>query len=213
MALAVLILGGCSREQRHEVLTFFFTGVPPLEKEGAPAEDVAERGATAVRTARRTAPRPQAELPWTHGPYAARECEQCHSSTGTKPGGKTKSQSGLPVDMRGARVREPREELCIGCHTDQSADVAYARDLWLHGPAATGLCTVCHSPHQSRQRYMLLAATSVELCGQCHERTALAEMTPAHRKEPDTDCLSCHNPHLGRTAAMLKSEFDEEGRY
>ncbi|MFA7384228.1 MAG: hypothetical protein WC001_12350, partial [Desulfurivibrionaceae bacterium] len=33
-ALLAILAGGCSRAARHDVLTFFFTGVPPLDGGG-----------------------------------------------------------------------------------------------------------------------------------------------------------------------------------
>ena len=36
VALLVSVCG-CSRQARHDVLTFFFTGVPPLEEVATPA--------------------------------------------------------------------------------------------------------------------------------------------------------------------------------
>ncbi len=226
-ALAIALLGlaasSCSREADYEVLTFFFTGVPPLEEEGADAKsEVAGLTALEKREQRRAEILRQRRgelrraIKWTHGPYAADECDRCHAlaSSLSFRGGTTTGTSSVPAlqDVRG-RLAAPIEELCIGCHVEKSLESVDARVVSVHGPVANGLCTACHSPHQSPRPYMLLGKDNVELCTQCHDSTGLRERSPEHQRAPDKDCVACHNPHLGNTAMLLRAEYDEWKSY
>ena len=51
-------------------------------------------------------------------------------------------------------------------------------------------------------------AEYLELCSGCHRKPDLLQ-TAAHQKEPEADCLACHNPHVGKNAFLLKAEHDE----
>ncbi len=149
---------------------------------------------------------------WSHGPYAAGECNRCHAlsaSLGLGKRGGSKRKATVNMSSVGGRLLAPAEELCLGCHDTKSVEVADQRNLRLHGPVASGLCIGCHNPHQSARRYMLLGKNTVELCTQCHDKDGLKQRTAAHAKAPDPDCLACHNPHMGRTAMILKAEYNE----
>lgn len=73
---------------RHQVLTFFFDGVPPEETQGEVSKGSKKEGAPVVAAARYV----------EHGPYAAKQCEACHV--------KASNKLVLPI-----------EELCFQCHT------------------------------------------------------------------------------------------------
>ncbi|MBI5739745.1 MAG: hypothetical protein HZA16_03400 [Nitrospirae bacterium] len=113
---------------------------------------------------------------YQHGPYAAKMCNGCHIQ-GTN------------------RFVASIEELCVRCHE-------FRMDKqWIHGPLASGGCRVCHDPHSSRQRY-LLVSKSEEFCLHCHDEKAIAR-NEAH-KDVDTDCTSCHNAHMSDRRYLLK---------
>ncbi len=231
--LSVLItsISGCDRQGRYKVLTFFFTGVPPLEEEqqkGAewdknlaagevenatfislitiklPVDKKPAVGAVEKATA------PQVTV-YTHPLTAAWQCDRCHRTTanfglfGQRARQTVFRKGGLPPGP----LVVPRNELCVACHNDKSAAEALTQGLWLHPTSAKGDCYACHDPHQSTNRSVLLANPR-KICTPCHTE---AEMMPkvkdreAHRQT--ADCLSCHNPHLGKDRLLLKKDYKE----
>jgi len=56
---------------------------------------------------------------------------------------------------------------------------------------------------------MLKGKDSVDLCTTaCHAKGEF-QKTKAHSKEKEKDCLECHNPHVGKSAQLLRSDYDE----
>ncbi len=130
-----------------------------------------------------TAPAVQASVgrqlvqPGEHGPYAAKLCDSCHDS---------KATNALVV---------PAEQLCNRCH---ELGVAKA---YVHGPLASGGCTVCHDPHRSANRYLLVSASD-GFCFSCHDRAALS---PADGHTGDaTNCTDCHDAHMSDRKYLLR---------
>lgn len=192
MLLLTLVISGCSPETRHQVLTVFFTGVPPL---GGDAELNGEDGGGTV--ARRAFPVRYERGGFVHGPYAARECGTCHEMVPPPRAGEKSTRI-----VVGQFVRE-RQEMCIACHTEKSADRARADGLWLHGP--TSSCLGCHHPHASPDP-ALLRRDAGELCLSCHSEGLIHS---AEQHEGLTACMDCHNPHLGQDAMMLRWDYEE----
>ncbi len=93
--------------------------------------------------------------------------------------------------------------LAGGCHA------GVVSDSHLHGPLAieqvggTG-CTACHAADgarctATRPGRFRLRATADQLCAGCHDgETASGHSRRAH------GCLTCHDPHGGATAALLR---------
>jgi predicted CXXCH cytochrome family protein len=174
---------GCSTtpEQRYEVLTFFFDGVPPPASmlEEVPVEepliDVVEEPLQR--------PRQPAVVYTMHDPYGAKDCDECHES---------KFSNNLTSEG---------EELCFGCHDEED----FGGEV-LHGPRAAGECTACHNPHKSPYSFLLKEEGSA-LCEDCHDSTTFARLE-AHRAEEGDDCVSCHNPHASDREYMLEEDFE-----
>lgn len=209
------VVGGCSRETRYEILTFFFTGVPPLDAPETAADGKKEtdsKNAALTATEKHAAKLLQrrkdrlATLPWIHGPYGANDCGRCHAFGASRVFRKSAVQSTAPT-LGGAtqeRLIVPKQELCFGCHGTKTAEIADARGLRIHGPVAAGECTACHSPHGAPRRYMLRMKNNVELCAQCHDLPGIAQRTPVHRDITKTECTNCHDPHMGRPMMILR---------
>ncbi len=205
-AIIIVFTTGCDRYARHNVLTFFFTGVPPLDEE---IKDESGEVRT-IKKAEVKKKRVTPALPFSHGPYAAGQCELCHDTSATvgfRKSGK-EAPKGIPqlAQTTPGRLVSPLKELCIECHINKSRESGPGEALWFHGPVANGECTFCHSPHQSRFQYVLLKATSIELCTQCHTSEYLIE-TEEHKS--GKECISCHNAHMGKDRFLLKKDFNE----
>jgi predicted CXXCH cytochrome family protein len=112
-----------------------------------------------------------------HGPFAAKLCGACHSET------------------QGNTLVAPRDQLCERCHT-LKLDKAY-----VHGPVAAGECLVCHDPHSSPYR-PLLVSQSDRFCLECHDPKDIANSAGhANLEEP---CTTCHDAHMSNQKYLLK---------
>jgi len=164
IALAAALLG-CNATTRHNVLTYFFDGVPPLE-EAAPSAPA--QGAAAPAAVRPTVQQ--------HGPYAAKMCQACHSATLGNTLVAPKDQlcqrcHELQMDKRYVHgplasggclvchdphsspyrplLVSPSEGFCFTCH-DRGAVAAIPG----HETIQEG-CTDCHDAHMSDSKYLL----------------------------------------------------------
>ncbi len=171
-----LLVASCEEEGRHQVLTFFFDGVPPLggtvsaTKSSDPNSKAA--GAPAVET-------------WSvHEPV--KDCTQCH---GQQPRRGFSSKVQLVAEV-------PR--LCQQCHSKFTA-----LEGWVHGPVAAGDCLLCHNPHRTRTE-ALLKKPIPELCYQCHETRAI-HLIDKHDQPSHAHCTDCHEGHASVTKPLLRS--------
>lgn len=232
MALGVLLLmgsTGCAPQTRHDLLTFFFTGVPPLE---APASDAAgQKRAEQIPSRRQehdqsfgrhAAVQPQADPAkaapqkprfYSHPIWYDGDCAACHQGSGIF-GFQAARQQKKPVGERifhggggmpGALL-SPKEMLCTGCHTDKTGIRAIKEQLWLHNTTAKGDCLACHDAHQSGNPGVLRRPAD-QLCQTCHTTEKLAGI-PMHRGGTEP-CLSCHNPHMGKDRSLLTRDYRE----
>jgi predicted CXXCH cytochrome family protein len=157
----------CSGPRGHQILTFFFDGVPPLSEPGAPSA-----GRRAGDSAAASMAAPVSE----HGPYAAKLCEGCHepgrANALVVPADQlcgrchaldlNKKFVHGPLNAGGCLVchdphRSNHEYLlladsgafCLGCHEQRSL-------LPVEGHEAAGpSCTSCHEAHMSDRQYLL----------------------------------------------------------
>ena len=197
LLLGALTLAGCS----HQVLTFFFTGVPEPGQEAVSGTE----NAVARRDARK---RVRLNPNYAHGPYGAGSCESCHLGAAKSASGQLSSSA----TVVSPRLVQRKTELCVGCHSDQHSPREDPGATWLHGPVANGECTACHSPHQSARPYLLLQDNGPALCGQCHSAEDL-QRTALHAANPTAECTGCHNAHAGRDRFLLKADYDERSRF
>jgi predicted CXXCH cytochrome family protein len=187
--LAVLIASasGCDRHKRHKVLTFFFTGVPPLEEEKK-AETKEEKAAEAPRVEKKITPK--SRKLFTHTPYALRMCDQCHRTSASfrSFGPKRPPRIVRTWQASPGMLLLPLEELCVNCHKYMSTSNVFTEGLWLHAPAAQGKCTICHGPHQGPNPNLLLVKID-KICTQCHSEGFMLDSAD-HRKS--TECTECY---------------------
>ena len=177
MAL-LFIISGCSAGYRYRVLSFFFDGVPqPVSIVTVqPADSLQPADSAAAVLAGAAPAEPQLVI---HPPYKERDCVACHDES---------KASKEPKTMPG---------LCFQCHDDFSNTYKV-----LHGPVAGGQCTVCHNPHQSKNKD-LLTRSGQKICLYCHESAVILK-SDAHTDIRDTKCTECHNPHGGEDRYVLR---------
>lgn len=187
---------GCDPVHRHNVLAFFFDGVPPLEtadsettEEGAVMEGDVTRGQEEAASV--PAPVPQVSMV-QHPPYAEKMCDGCHLNAG----------GGGRVFVGGFALLEEKTRLCGMCHDNMSQEELAGTYKWLHGPVQYGACVECHHPHQSPRPFMLKSETIQELCFKCHDEKRLL-ITEIHGEIGEMDCTDCHNPHGSQERYLL----------
>ncbi len=230
LVLVCLTATGCSRSTRHQVLNFFFTGVPPLEAQQAdpsPNEadmqkaversgekQVSSRKNAAVAGKPASVPAvPQAPRFYSHTVWLEGNCAACHTGSktfGFQSGGISGRNTGTRAFYSGGgmpgSLKLPKNKLCLVCHTDKSGLRAIRDNLWLHNTTAKGECMACHDAHQGRYPGVLRMEAD-RLCRSCHPEEKLASL-PMHRTGSES-CLSCHNPHMGADRRLLTREYQE----
>lgn len=166
----------CNEVERHQALTFFFDGVPPLGQERLQKKPID----SALLQIEQVPPEP---LWYVHEPR--KDCTNCHDFS---------RQRIISVETY---LHTPVPKLCYNCHTDYTVSAPY-----VHGPVAVGQCLQCHAHHKSKIRH-LLNEPEPELCYKCHDLYAV-ELIPGHLTKQMSMCTNCHNPHSGSTKALLK---------
>ena len=167
----------CDEVQRHEALTFFFDGVPPLQPEMFPEGLVDSNSLGPDQVEQRPA--------WyAHEP--SKDCSNCHSK---------RKQRSFSTQTH---LIAPTPKLCYNCHDDFTSSASF-----VHGPVAVGQCLFCHNPHRSKIEH-LLVAPEPGLCYLCHDINTI-ELIAAHLPKQLSTCTDCHNPHASSTKALLKN--------
>ena len=177
---AVILVIGCDPSVRHEVLSFFFDGVPPLGTDLSPGEPGSvvsrpKKWLPAEKPAREVDPQALSSR------HQARDCQKCHAAASR---------------WDGKQLLRPVPGLCYDCHTD------YKADAYVHGPVAVGVCLFCHKSHQSK--FPKLQTNRLpDLCYLCHAEEDIASIA-AHQGEAVAICTRCHDPHAGSDRILLK---------
>lgn len=201
------VLSGCDKYTRYKISTFFFTGVahPDGIIDYLPKKTEKDKTGDSEKKEKSTRS--------VHGPYAADRCFLCHETTSSRRIGKSdinqtsgsrktgRFDSGLP-----GKLLSPVKELCVECHTSKTMESAFSRNLWIHGPVSSGMCTICHNPHATQYRYLLRQGNSSQMCAMCHSAEF---MVPSEDHLTGEECTNCHNAHLGKTRFLLKKDFTE----
>jgi predicted CXXCH cytochrome family protein len=176
MAGGILALvSSCDEVRRHEVLTFFFDGVPPLHPDEA---------VTAVSGRESDQGEGDRGIVWvTHA--VRKDCNLCHLQMKA-------SQWSVPD------FAKPVPELCYTCH----APYKNILHPYVHGPVAVGQCLFCHDPHRSRYAG-LLKEDIPHLCYKCHQEKDMAAI-PKHSAVMMTRCTQCHEPHASDERYLIR---------
>jgi predicted CXXCH cytochrome family protein len=87
----------------------------------------------------------------------------------------------------------------VKCHADTLQ--RQAKSVTKHEPVMTGMCTSCHDPHSSNSQFITKEATTIELCGTCHDWMKHSthpigeKVRDPRNKNLTVQCLSCHRSH------------------
>jgi len=177
---------GCNDVERYRILTFFFEGVPPVDRAFLPApaafEDGSDNGTSdgGGTTRARSAQERGSDHP-------SRDCTKCHFSRGGN-----------------RELVEPIPGLCYSCHDNYETKGEY-----VHGPVAVGECKFCHEGHQSQYIHLQKAAQP-ELCYRCHNRQQMHTIAD-HEQMQDAVCTECHEVHVSVEPKLLKPGWRSAG--
>jgi len=116
---------------------------------------------------------------------AAEPCETCHQAA-TAPHPQKKAKT--------FKLTEEVPGLCYQCHS------RFGSMKHVHAPVKDGMCTICHTPHDSAEP-KLLVQPAKDLCLSCHADKGSYKY--AHGPAATGDCVSCHNPHESQNARLL----------
>jgi predicted CXXCH cytochrome family protein len=182
LIFSVFFVFSCNETKRHEMLTFFFDGVPPLggEQDGAFRAEITDPNAPSDPN------KPPAIVWYEH--EARRNCENCHGK---------RDRKGF---SRAVKLVAQVPDLCYQCHPDY-------QDLrgWVHGPVVVGECLFCHEPHSSRNP-SLLKQPVPDLCYRCHEAEVIAFFDSKHADPSYANCTQCHEGHSSENPSLLKKD-------
>ena len=112
--------------------------------------------------------------PYTfHRPEKEEQCQQCHQMKLTK-----------------AEIQSGMEKNCLKCHS------GLTENLFVHGPVSVGICTVCHDPDSTPNRFKVEYDDNV-LCYSCHEDRKKTDDSKKllHGPVGAGMCTVCHDPH------------------
>lgn len=120
-----------------------------------------------------------------HMPFKSGQCQTCHKSDS--------------LDLI-----KPEKELCTSCHSSDMTQEPTDGTI-VHAPVSEGMCTQCHSPHDSDAPKGLFRDRTVAYsCFLCHSKVeASVDSKYPHKPARDLDCVKCHTPHSGKNKNLL----------
>lgn len=128
---------------------------------------------------------------YLHGPLAANECKVCHII----------GEKDSPPQQHDLSLFKQGSSLCYACHEKFEQ---FLRDKIQHLPVEEGECLVCHDPHQSNNKFLLMEDSLPVLCFYCHEDN-MTKQKFVHGPVAAGDCVVCHNPHASKNEFLLES--------
>ena len=120
-----------------------------------------------------------------HWPVVDRiSCQNCHSPHASRDN---------------ALLKGTQLSLCGKCHQDTLE--RQAKSLTKHIPVQEGDCAKCHKPHSSNSVFLMDNATTIDVCGTCHDWQKHSthpigeKVIDKRNRNLGVDCESCHSSH------------------
>ena len=134
--------------------------------------------------------------PWQHSTTVNLQCLSCHQRY-VKP---------WRIGFREGKI----DETCYACHTGEKI---WETSKHRHGPLIGG-CTLCHNPHGDKNKYLLWAEGTYQICVTCHDdkQKLLDKDKPipyVHGIIAGKGCTACHDPHATDNIYMLLKPINE----
>jgi predicted CXXCH cytochrome family protein len=176
----MVLVAGCASNTKHKWLSFFFDGVPSPRGVPTPLRPEHPQAGSANLSPGLGGPPSVEPLTVVHQPYADRKCTDCHASNYSQ------------------RLKGEVSAICASCHKMFLVKAKYS-----HAPIEDGQCTLCHLPHQAKEKFLLVKNIR-ELCFDCHEPEDVFK-TKTCEESPDRPCTACHDPHQENRKFLLHS--------
>jgi predicted CXXCH cytochrome family protein len=93
-------------------------------------------------------------------------------------------------------------QLCASCHLDLT------EHEYVHGPVEAGLCTFCHSAHETPYPQQMKFPPEA-LCVSCHDDLVPEGVKTVHGPVGQGLCTSCHDPHSSSIDDYLVDEVPQ----
>jgi len=109
--------------------------------------------------------------------------------------------------------KEEKERQCMECHTSlENCGECHKRIIskkYVHGPAGSGDCNVCHNPEKEDGVKYKPQVEIVKTCINCHENMDLNKYKYAHGPFAAGSCSECHDVHSSDYPHQLKLEGND----
>ncbi len=152
---------------------------------------------------------------WASFVYA-KSCTECHSDIGK---GHTYTHPALnlgceschlisdgkkhPEEKNSIKLKSDIPELCIQCHKESKFQGKY-----VHLPIEKGMCLMCHEPHQTNFKKLLLWEKPQEVCYRCHAKEKF-ENKYVHKVAQGGCGIRCHSHHTSEYPKLLSSKIND----
>jgi DmsE family decaheme c-type cytochrome len=135
-------------------------------------------------------------------------CASCHTGVAEHVKAQMAGEKGPVPTLKNLKPRES-SAVCLKCH-EKNNQANYSASMHDRRNVA---CTSCHSVHNFKsEKAQLKTRTDPETCFTCHQSMRAKSMRTSHHpvREGKMACSSCHNPHDGTRAKMLKADSVNE---
>lgn len=110
--------------------------------------------------------------------------------------------------------REEKEKQCVECHKIEKGECLDCHKQiiakkYVHGPAGSGDCNVCHDFSLKNGVKYELKADYVKLCQDCHDNMTGDKFSHLHGPFASNSCDDCHNLHSSDFKHQLIRDVNE----
>lgn len=135
-------------------------------------------------------------------------CAICHDNVAEHFKSQTAGEKG-PIPTLKDRTAKQINDICLTCH-EKANQASFLNSMHARRNVA---CTACHSIHSFKsEQAQLRTRNEVETCFTCHKSERAKSLRTSHHpvREGKMACSSCHNPHEGVRAKMVKADSTNE---